>query len=108
MIARAAILLPATLLCLVALTPARLAAQETAAGDASVAKAPECSPGFHFNQWRRCVPNRTINDASRDAFDPRRMVSNASVGRLSGPRKNMDVCPPSLRPNHSGQCVPHS
>lgn len=106
MITRASILLPATLLCLAALTPARLAAQEPATPASSAAA--ECSPGFHFNQWRRCVPNRTVNDASRDAFDPRRMASNASVGRLPEHRQNIDVCPPSLRPNRSGQCIPKS
>ena len=106
MIARASVLLPATLMCLVVLMPARVAAQEAVMADTPVAAAPECSPGFHFNQWRRCVPNLTVNDASRDAFDPRRMVSSASVGRLSEHRRNIDVCPPTLRPNHAGQCVP--
>lgn len=108
MIARAIILLPAALLCLVTLTPARLVAQEAAMADAPAATASACSPGFHFNQWRRCVPNRTINDATRDAFDPRRMASSASIGQSSDHRRNIDVCPPSQRPNHAGQCVPKS
>jgi len=106
MIARAPLLLPAALMCLVVLAPTGLAAQEAPMANAP-ATAPACAPGFHFNQWRRCVPNRSINDASRDAFDPRRMVSSASVGQTSEHHKTIDVCPPSQRPNHAGQCIPN-
>lgn len=84
-----------------------LAAQESTGGRQAVATTSQCSPGFHFNQWRRCVPNRSVNDASRDALDPRRAMANVTDARPAGHPTQLDVCAPSFHPSSTGQCVPY-
>lgn len=101
-------LLPAIFVALTVLGTAQLAAQELAGGRTAGATASHCPPGFHFNQWRRCLPNRSVNDASRDAFDPRHTMASAPTARPADHPTNIDVCPPSLHPSHSGQCIPNS